>query len=163
LEAGEFESAEKLLNQARDRDLEAAKQIQEIARKRLLSAATSAAANGDLKNTQLAYVEAATYYREAANILPSDADELRAGYLNYAGIALYHAGTYGDAESLYQRALKMREQVLGPQHPDVAQSLNNLAALYYAQGKYTEAEPLLQRALQIWEHALAARGVSGRR
>jgi len=34
VEAGEFESAEKLLNQARDRDLEAAKQIQEIARKR---------------------------------------------------------------------------------------------------------------------------------
>jgi tetratricopeptide (TPR) repeat protein len=43
---------------------------------------------------------------------------------------------------------------LGSQHPDVAQSLNNLAALYYAQGKYEEAEPLYQRALKIWDQAL---------
>src|ERR1700687_6235811 len=60
LEAGEFEQAEVLLNRARDRDLEAAKQLQEVAQKRLLSAAASAAANGDLKYTQLAYVEAAS-------------------------------------------------------------------------------------------------------
>src|ERR1700694_5560566 len=46
LEAGEFEQAEVLLNRARDRDLEAAKQLQEVAQKRLLSAAASAAANG---------------------------------------------------------------------------------------------------------------------
>src|SRR5262249_47920206 len=135
LEAGEFESAEILLNQARDRDLEAAKQIQEIARKRFLSAAASAAANGDLKNTQLAYTKAAAYYREAANILPNDAEALRAGYLNAAGLALFHGGKYAEAEPLYQRALAIREQALGSQHPDVAQSLNDLAALYYAHGK----------------------------
>jgi len=29
---------------------------------------------------------------------------------------------------------------LGPDHPDVAMSLNNLAALYSNQGKYAEAE-----------------------
>jgi CHAT domain-containing protein len=46
------------------------------------------------------------------------------------------------------------EKVLGPEHPDVATSLNNLAALYEDQGKYSEAEPLLKRALQIRERAL---------
>ena len=46
------------------------------------------------------------------------------------------------------------EKTLGPVHTDVAQSLNNLAALYYVQGKYAEAEPLFQRALKIREKAL---------
>ncbi|MFM6265001.1 MAG: tetratricopeptide repeat protein, partial [Dolichospermum sp.] len=34
-------------------------------------------------------------------------------------------------------------------HPDVAQSLNNLAFLYNSQGKYTEAEPLYIQALEM--------------
>jgi tetratricopeptide (TPR) repeat protein len=55
---------------------------------------------------------------------------------------------------LYQRALAIREQQLGPQHPNTATSLNNLAALYKNQGKDKQAEPLYQRALAIDEHAL---------
>ena len=44
---------------------------------------------------------------------------------NLAG--LYHAqGKYAAAEPLYNRSLAIREKVLGPQHPDVATSLNNL-------------------------------------
>ncbi len=39
-------------------------------------------------------------------------------------------------------------------YPDVAQSLNNLAALYDTQGRYGEAEPLHKRALAIREKAL---------
>src|SRR2546421_8997752 len=31
------------------------------------------------------------------------------------------------------------------EHPDIAQSLNNLALLYHHQGKYEQAEPLYQR------------------
>ncbi|NIP13689.1 MAG: TonB family protein, partial [Pseudomonas stutzeri] len=63
-------------------------------------------------------------------------------------------GRYAEAEPLYQRALAIRENALGPDHSDVAQSLNNLAALYHAQGHYAEAEPLYQRALAIVEKAL---------
>ncbi len=36
----------------------------------------------------------------------------------------------------------------------MAQTLNNLAALYYTKGKYVEAEPLYKRALAIVEKAL---------
>ncbi len=43
---------------------------------------------------------------------------------------------------------------LGPEHPDVATSLNNLAELYRVQGHYAAAEPLYQRSLAIWEKAL---------
>jgi tetratricopeptide (TPR) repeat protein len=73
---------------------------------------------------------------------------------NEAGIYLYERARYAEAEPLYQRALGIMEKALGPAHPNVAQSLNNLAVLYDDQGKYAEAEPLYQRALRIWEKAL---------
>ena len=38
-------------------------------------------------------------------------------------------------------------KVLGPDHPDVAVSLNNLADLYRAQGRYADALPIVQRTI----------------
>ena len=43
----------------------------------------------------------------------------------------------------------MRESVLGLDHLDVAQSLNNLAALYNDKKQFDIAAPLYERALQI--------------
>jgi hypothetical protein len=42
----------------------------------------------------------------------------------------------GQAEPLFLRALKIREKALGPDHPDTANSLDNLAGLYNYQGAY---------------------------
>jgi CHAT domain-containing protein/Tfp pilus assembly protein PilF len=50
--------------------------------------------------------------------------------------------------------LAIREQALGPTHPEVAFSLHNLARLYRVQGRYAEAAPLVQRALAIQEQGL---------
>ena len=36
-----------------------------------------------------------------------------------------------DAEHLFKRSLTIREKALGPDHPDVAKSLNGLAELVY--------------------------------
>jgi tetratricopeptide (TPR) repeat protein len=58
--------------------------------------------------------------------------------------------------------LSSKEAALGPDHPNVAIRLNNLAALYQAQGKYAEAEPLYQRSLAIVEKALGADTVVAR-
>jgi CHAT domain-containing protein len=55
-----------------------------------------------------------------------------------------------------KRALTVREKALGASHPDVAQSLNNLAFLYDAQTRYADAEPLYRRALAIHEKALGS-------
>jgi tetratricopeptide (TPR) repeat protein len=63
-------------------------------------------------------------------------------------------GKYSEAEPLYKRALAIKEEKLGHDHPDTATSLNNLAALYKNQGKYSEAEPLYKRALAIREQKL---------
>ena len=46
---------------------------------------------------------------------------------------LYQAqGQYAQAEPLFKRSLAIQEKALGPDHPDVATSLNNLAGLYDA-------------------------------
>jgi tetratricopeptide (TPR) repeat protein len=55
---------------------------------------------------------------------------------------------------LHKRALAIREKALGPDHPDVANSLNNLARLYQDQHRYADAEPLHKRALAITEKTL---------
>ena len=74
--------------------------------------------------------------------------------LNQQVLQLYGQGRHGEAIPLAQRALAIREKALGPDHPDTALSLNNLAELYRATGAYAKAEPLYQRALAIIEKAL---------
>ncbi len=71
---------------------------------------------------------------------------------------LYQArGKYKPAESLFRRALSIREQVLGGTHFDTAQSLSSLAGLYDAQGNYEQAELLHRRALAIYGQAVHPR------
>ena len=60
------------------------------------------------------------------------------------------------------KSLAMRETALGEDHPDVAQSCNNLAELYRALGRYDEAEPLHRRALEIREKRFGPDHPSGR-
>jgi tetratricopeptide (TPR) repeat protein len=156
---GNFERAEELLNEASARDLAAAQELHDIMSKRLLAAAEAKATNGALKMTQLAYTDAAAYYRQATEIveqMPTGKEGHLIPLLADWGGASYDAGDYGGAELPLQRALALRERVLGPEHPEVATGLNNLALLYYAQGRYSEAEPLYQRALALWERVLGA-------
>ena len=48
-------------------------------------------------------------------------------------------GEYGKAEELYEKSLRIRERVLGEDHPDTATSYNNFAGVYYAQRKHQKA------------------------
>ena len=68
----------------------------------------------------------------------------------------YHKSraSWTDAEPLYTRALAITEKALGPDHPDTAAQLNNLAGLYQYTGRLAEAEPLYERASAITEKAL---------
>ncbi|MCI0599607.1 MAG: tetratricopeptide repeat protein [Beijerinckiaceae bacterium] len=63
---------------------------------------------------------------------------------------------YGQARPLQERALAITETALGPEHPDTAASLNNLAALLSSHGNYASARPLQERALAICEKVLGA-------
>ena len=55
------------------------------------------------------------------------------------------------------RALAIREEALGPEHPAVASSLNGVAAILRRQGKLDEALAHHRRALAIRESALGPR------
>ena len=79
-----------------------------------------------------------------------------ANELNQTVMKLYQAGKYAEAIPLARRALGLREQALGPMHPDVATSLNYLGALLENMGDYAEARPLMERALKINEQALGS-------
>jgi len=54
-----------------------------------------------------------------------------------------------EAELLMCRALAIDQQAYGPDHPDVARVLNNLAQLLQATSRLAEAEPLMRSGLQI--------------
>ena len=55
----------------------------------------------------------------------------------------------GEAEPLYRRALAIDEKSFGPDHPNVAIRLNNLAQLLRATNRLAEAEPLMRRTVAI--------------
>jgi tetratricopeptide (TPR) repeat protein len=71
--------------------------------------------------------------------------------LNKQLIQLYRQGNYAEAVRLGERALAIWEKVRGPEHPDTATGLNNLALLYRTMGQMAQALPLYQRALAIRE------------
>ncbi|MFZ5654408.1 MAG: tetratricopeptide repeat protein [Pseudomonadota bacterium] len=52
-------------------------------------------------------------------------------------------------KNINECALAITEKALDPDHPDVATSLNNLAALYRATNRGKEAEALEQQAIRI--------------
>ena len=76
--------------------------------------------------------------------------------LDLTGNYLLQRGRYHDAARFLRKGLAIREQVLEPEHPAIATSLNHLARLYLNQGKYDQVEAIIQRALTIQEKALGS-------
>jgi CHAT domain-containing protein/tetratricopeptide (TPR) repeat protein len=70
--------------------------------------------------------------------------------------SLYRQGHYAEGIASAKQALHVAENIFGADHPDVAESLNNLAVLYREQGQYAQAEPLYKRSLAIREKTLGA-------
>jgi len=72
-------------------------------------------------------------------------------------LASYRHGAlaaYVQARPLFERALAIKEKALGPEHPETATSLNNLALLLWEQGDYSAPRPLYERTLAIYDKAL---------
>jgi tetratricopeptide (TPR) repeat protein len=70
---------------------------------------------------------------------------------SYRQVAL---AAYAQARSLFERALAMMEEALGPEHPDTAMYLDHLALLLSDQRDFAAARPFYERALPIYEKAL---------
>ncbi len=65
------------------------------------------------------------------------------------GIVYRLQGRYAEAEPLYKRALAILEKALGPDHPDVATTLENYAALLRKTGRTTEATKMEARGKAV--------------
>ncbi len=93
--------------------------------------------------------------RAAMEALPDEVVFLPAASLAHrCAVYLWKRGEYGMAMELDERALVIREKALGPEHPDVAESLSGLAILFRDEGCYEKAEALHRRVLMIREKVL---------
>jgi tetratricopeptide (TPR) repeat protein len=93
-------------------------------------------------------------YAEIARAL-AEGDPLReARVLNATAIVLDTQGNSVEAEAEQRRALALREEALGPEHLEVAQTRSNLATVLTHQGKFVEAEAEFRRALALLEREL---------
>ncbi len=72
-----------------------------------------------------------------------------ASSLNNLALLYKAQGHYAEAEPLYQRSLAIVEKALGPEHPDLATSLENYAALLRETARADEAERMEARAKAI--------------
>jgi len=70
------------------------------------------------------------------------------------GSIYQNLGLYSRAEALLRESLTIRERELGPDHLDVAASLNSLGVLAMKLDRYAEAEQLFRRGLEIREKQL---------
>ncbi|HJT59893.1 MAG TPA: FxSxx-COOH system tetratricopeptide repeat protein [Ktedonobacteraceae bacterium] len=102
------------------------------------------------------YEQAESFYQLALAIwqqMGNERGNLATGFNNLGRLYLKQ-GRYEQAEQLFQAALQLREQLLGPLHPDTATVFHNLAELFLIRGQYSEAEQYYQRAHAIREQRL---------
>jgi tetratricopeptide (TPR) repeat protein len=94
----------------------------------------------------------AAHWAEALKVVP----EATARLLNQAGIYLRGRAEFAGARTLFERALRIGEAVLGAEHPTVAIGTSNLGLVLRAQGDFAGARALFERALRIGEAVLGA-------
>jgi CHAT domain-containing protein/Tfp pilus assembly protein PilF len=104
----------------------------------------------------------------AASALP-DSDRQRLADADLAGQEsqdAYAAGKYSLAEDKERRAFEARRDILGPEHVDVALSLNNLGFLRQLREDYAAADSLYRQGLEMRrkllgeEHPEVAQGLN---
>lgn len=74
--------------------------------------------------------------------------ELAETYNNQV-IQYYQEGQFQQAQSLAEKAFKIRQDILGEKHPDTLASLNNLARIYQKLDRLNEALPLYEKSYRL--------------
>jgi serine/threonine-protein kinase len=144
---GEYEAAKALLRQAATSASEGHDDVLGVtAWARLLFIATE---------RQRRYEEAAVIRALGPTALVRVHDpRAEAAWLNAEALLLYRTNKLEEALVVHQRALSLREQALGPDHLEVAISLNNLGILFNDMARPREARDVLARAAAIREKIL---------
>jgi tetratricopeptide (TPR) repeat protein len=99
IDGGLYDEADAMLLRARDQEIAAARQAEQLARdaqqaaeRRWLRAAEADGKRGDLAMTRLKYVDAAQHYAAAASSVPAARQDERRQYLEKEADALYQQG-----------------------------------------------------------------------
>jgi tetratricopeptide (TPR) repeat protein len=103
--------------------------------------------------------EGLKWVREAEGLLARmnlSGDLATAGVLANAANLHFVQAEYEPARDLAERALEIKEDVLGAEHPEIANALNTLGSIRFRQGEHDAALGLHERALAIQEEALGA-------
>ena len=107
----------------------------------------------ELYRSQGRYSEAAELNQRALSIWEKDLgktdDPIVAQALNSLALTYGAQGRTSEAEPLLKRSLAIREKVLGPEHPAVAESLENYSALLRKSNRESEAAAMEERAKAI--------------
>ena len=64
-------------------------------------------------------------------------------------VDLYRRGARKQPLTIAQRAIAIRERILGGKHPDTVAAMSNLATMYLSAGEYTKALKLNEKTIQI--------------
>ncbi|MEM6290310.1 MAG: serine/threonine-protein kinase [Myxococcota bacterium] len=88
-------------------------------------------------------------------------DALYGSLLNDLAVSLDFAGLADRSVQTYERAIAVRGAALGPEHPDVAQSLDNMAQALQNAEKLDQALDAAQRAQAMYAVAGPELGVAG--
>ena len=156
LEDGRLAEADELLA-----ELEAHEEELELEDQALAAAATKAQ-RGDVALIQLRYLDAAEYFRSAAQKVPRSAEQVHLGYLDQAADALYRQGDeFGDNAALeeavaaYRAALEERTRERVPL--DWATTQNNLGTALSTLGERESGTARLDEAVTAYRAALEER------
>ncbi len=85
---------------------------------------------------------------------PAADDIEAANVLNLLGKAAYGQGDYAGSLAKFEQALALRRRTLGPKHPWVIDSMQNVAVLESVQGELAEALVSLEATLKVAEETL---------
>jgi tetratricopeptide (TPR) repeat protein len=79
--------------------------------------------------------------------LYDERDALYARSLHQLALLKWYQQSDADAERLLREVLDLRLQTLGPEHPDIAESLVALAQFYQGASEFDQSQPLFEDAL----------------
>jgi tetratricopeptide (TPR) repeat protein/tRNA A-37 threonylcarbamoyl transferase component Bud32 len=93
-------------------------------------------------------------FARAAVARAGNPPELEASFANNLGVLAHFRGQFEAAVQAHQRAITLRRQLFGDQHPLVARSHTNLGTAFKGLGKLEDARAQYALALSIEEQAL---------
>jgi pentatricopeptide repeat protein len=108
----------------------------------------------DVKEIFTSKLWALPFAEKVAKYFFNERNEKIASLLHNAAKLYSSQADYGKTLDFYDKALKIREELLGKTHPDTATAYDSIAAVYYSKGDCDKAWNFYDKALKIREKEL---------